>query len=291
MKPKSQKTMSPNEELVESFKSLAKLLEGAFPNLEWDLKRAAYTTDAVQYISETLAIASGAFILCVLITVLPFIMTQQIVQAYAGFGISVVVSAVIFIYHMIVPKIKMSKMERKIDKHLEYMLKDMQIQLTSGVPLFDTLANIAVGGYGECSNMARSMVREVQSGKSMTTVLDDAGMTSPSEYMRRVLWQIVNAVRTGSDVTNALKVISNEIQQEKENKIKIYGQELNLFGLIYMMLVVVAPSMGVTLLVILSSFIGGGMIGESLLWMVLIGVMFFQIMFITMIRSKRPDMG
>ena len=73
--------------------------------------------------------------------------------------------------------------------------------------------------------------------------------------------------------------------------IKMYGQELNLWGLIYMMAVIVAPSMGVTLLVILSSFIGGTQINEQLFWIILAGLILFQIVLISIIRNKRPDVG
>ena len=107
--------------------------------------------------------------------------------------------------------------------------------------------------------------------------------------MRRSLWQIANAMQTGSDIKLALVAISNDIRQEKENKIKIYGQELSLLGLVYMMIVIVAPSMGVTLLLILSSFLGGAMINMTIFWGVLAGVCMFQLVFVSIIRSKRPN--
>jgi len=71
----------------------------------------------------------------------------------------------------------------------------------------------------------------------------------------------------------------------------MYGQELNLWGLIYMMAVIVAPSMGVTLLVILSSFVGSTAINERLFWVILFGVVLFQMVLISIIRNKRPDVG
>jgi flagellar protein FlaJ len=183
---------------------------------------------------------------------------------------------------------KINRRARLIDKNLEYVLKDMHIQLTSGVPLFDTFVNIARGDYGECSVISEDIVREVQSGRSMTEVLDDVGMWSPSEHYRESLWQIVNALRTGSDVSNALEAISKSIRMEKQNKIRAYSKELNLWGLIYMMAAVVIPSMGVTLLVILSSFMGGTIINENLFWIILGALTVFQVLFITFIREKRP---
>jgi len=168
------------------------------------------------------------------------------------------------------------------------MLKDIQIQLRSGVPLFDTIVNVSRGQYGECSKIADGIVKEVEAGRSIAEVLDDVGMWSPSEYLRKVLWQIVNAVRSGSDIVKSLEAISHDIRLDKEAKIKMYSRELNLWSLIYMMFIIIAPSMGVTLLVVLSSFIGGSYISEPLLWAILLAVSVFQVIFITFLKEKRP---
>ncbi|MBD3261893.1 MAG: hypothetical protein GF334_09555, partial [Candidatus Altiarchaeales archaeon] len=177
---------------------------------------------------------------------------------------------------------------RLIDRDLEYVLKDIQIQLTAGVPLFDTFVNIARGEYGECSTISKGIIREVEAGKAMGDVLDDVGMWSPSTFLRKSLWQIVNALRSGSDVAEALQVISKEIRLDKENRIKSYSKELNLWGLIYMMIAVILPSMGVTLMVILSSFFGKGIITEERFWLILFFLIVFQVLFISFVNQKRP---
>ncbi len=139
--------------------------------------------------------------------------------------------------------------------------------------------------------VCNKVVQEVQAGKSIVNVLDEFGMMSSSEYLRRVFWQVVNALKTGSNVGISLKMISTELKEEKENRITSYSQELSLWSLIYMIVVIVMPSMGVTLILILSSFLGGAMITEAIFWLILVGIIFAQIIFISIIRSKRPDVG
>ena len=275
----------------EPLKPAADQLSLMFPQLEWDLKKAGYTADVGQFLSIVIFSTLAIFFISMSLTSTSLVIAQGIVGSYGALGISLIAAGLTFSYLMFVPRFKILSRGKLIDKHLEYMLKDMQIQLTAGIPIFDAMANVAKGGYGECSVIMNEIVQEVQSGESMTDALDNYGMLSPSEYLRRVFWQIVNAVKTGSDVTIALKAISVDLRLEKENKIKMYGQELNLWGLIYMMAVVVAPSMGVTLLVILSSFIGGTQINERLFWMILAGLILFQIVLISIIRNKRPDVG
>lgn len=269
-------------------KPAAQQLSILFPNLEWNLKKAGYETDAIGYLAIAIFLTVGVVVLSLILTTTPLIIQQKISETYTGILISGIIGMLTFTYFMLIPRMRIIKRAKLIDKNLEYMLRDMQIQLTAGTPLFDTLSNIAKGGYGECSIICENMIKEVQSGRSITRVLDEYGMLSPSEYLRRALWQIVNAVKTGSNVTLALKAISTDIRVEKENRIKIYGQELNLWGLIYMMVIIIMPSMGVTLLIILSSFLGGKIINPELFYIILIAVALFQMTFISIIRSKRP---
>ncbi len=263
-------------------------IEPLFPHMEWDIKRAGYTLESVEYLAIVLYMTVATFIICFFSLVLPMVLVNGIESAYTGMLVTIIFTVIVMAYMLMVPKSKMATRGHLIDRDLEYMLKDMQIQLSAGVPLFDTLVNIVRGGYGECSKICEDIIQEVQQGKSMDDVLDNAGMWSPSEYFRRMLWQIVNALKSGGDIADALEAIAEDIRIDKENKIKSYGKELNLFGLIYLMVAIIMPSMGVTLLVILSSFMGSGFITIELF----IGIIFltagFQAIFIMFVKSKRP---
>lgn len=278
------------KEMSEPLRDSAKRMEVLFPSLEWDLRKAGYSLDISQYLAVVIYLTLITVILSSLVTVLPVILVQGFTASYASILFSLVIGGIAFMYLMFIPKSQISKRSRLIDRNLEYMLKDMQIQLSSGVPLFDTIVNIARGQYGECSKIADGIVQEVQSGRSMIEVLDDVGMWSPSEYLRKVMWQIVNAVKSGSDIIGALSIISHDIQLDKESKIKTYGQELNLWSLVFMLGAIIMPSMGITLLVILSSFVGAGFINETLFWLILFGLIAFQAVFISFVKNKRPEL-
>lgn len=276
-------------EVAKALKPGAKPLLWIFPDMELNLKRTGYDMSATQYLASILFVSMTVFIFSLILIMLFFLSSGIRNDPYILVSMPFVASISTFLYFLFVPKLKILRDAREIDKNLEYMLKDMQIQLTAGVPLFNAIANVAVGGYGKCSQIANEIVQEVESGSSIQDVLHTYGMLSPSDELKRALWQISNAMQTGSDVKMALVAISDDIRREKENKIKIYGQELSLWALVYMMMVIVLPSMGVTLLLVLSSFLGAGMVNENIFWIILIIVILIQIMFISMIRSKRPD--
>ncbi|MFZ2455616.1 MAG: type II secretion system F family protein [Candidatus Altiarchaeia archaeon] len=276
--------------LVNPLKHVAGGTVMLFPDLNWTLKKAGIKVDAIVFLSIAIFVALMAFTISTVTIAIPLIM-RGTMEFATGLIISGILGVVGFIYVLFIPNLRIARTRTGIDKNLEYMLKDMQIQLTAGIPLFDIFVNVASGGYGECSVVCNNVVQEVQGGKSIVNVLDEFGMLSSSEYLRRVFWQIVNALKTGSNVGVSLKMISNEIKEEKENRITAYSQELSLWSLIYMITVIVLPSMGVTLILILSSFLGGAMITEMIFWVILVAIIFVQIIFISIIRSKRPDVG
>jgi len=135
--------------------------------------------------------------------------------------------------------------------------------------------------------MADEIVDAIESGMSMTDALNDYGLISPSDYMRRILGQIANALKTGSDLSSALDIIGWSIQLDRENRIAQYGQELAIVGLMYMVLIIVMPSMGVTLFIILSNFFGITVTSQHLYGSALL-VVGLEMFFISIIRSRRP---
>jgi len=280
----SQMMLRMSEPLVE----YARHLEPLFPHMEWNLKRSGYTIETAQYLAIALYLTVAVFMVAG-VAVVPAIIQQGVPNSLNYIMFTLIATILTFVYVIILPAAKMSRRGVLIDNDLEYMLKDMQIQLSAGVPLFDTLVNVAKGEYGECSHICESIIQEVEQGKAITDVLDDVGMWSPSEYFRKTLWQMVNALKSGSDIAEALDIIAADIRMEKENKIKTYGKELNLYGLIYLMAAVIVPSMGVTLLAILSSFLGKGVITDKVFYLIMLGIAVFQMVFILFVRSKRPN--
>ncbi|HDN83510.1 MAG TPA: type II secretion system F family protein [Candidatus Altiarchaeales archaeon] len=271
-----------------AFRDWAEKLSLAFPELDWDLKRAGYNMDAIEYLSVVILFTLLAFIFSSVFAVILFVLGKGKFSFIFTISVPLISTIFAFFYALLLPKLEIIKKAKAIDRDLEYMLKDIRIQLTAGIPLFDTINNIAHGNYGECSRMCNRIVTEVEAGKSMIEVFNDFGVISPSEYMRRVMWQLANAMQTGSDIKKVLDVISEDIRRDKENSIEDYNKKLSVYGLMYLIFAVVVPSMGITLLLILSSFFGGGLITKQTFWMLLIGVALMQISFIIIVNQSRP---
>lgn len=95
-------------------------------------------------------------------------------------------------------------------------------------------------------------------------------------------------MRTGADLGNTLESIVNSISSEQKVAIRNYGSQLNPMAMMYMMLGVIIPSLGVTFLTILSSFTG--LVITEMVFVGIFAVLFiFQFSFIGMIKSRRPS--
>jgi len=165
-------------------------------------------------------------------------------------------------------------------------LEHILIEIKSGVPLFNAMIGVTEG-YGEVSDEFRIVVKEINAGIPEIKALEKASLRNPSLYFRRSLWQITNAMKAGSDVASALEAIVNNLTQEQIIAIRRYGQELSPFTLMYMLIAVIMPTLGITFLIILSSF-AGLKIPDFLFPLILLVLTIFQYFYMGIIKTKRP---
>ncbi|MDO8625785.1 MAG: type II secretion system F family protein, partial [Candidatus Diapherotrites archaeon] len=168
-------------------------------------------------------------------------------------------------------------------------LRTLTIQIRSGVSLFAAMSLVAYGEYGVLSSELKRAVDEINAGIPEEDALQRAAIRTPSIFFRRSLWQIVNGLKAGADITLVLTELVRTMTKEQVIQIKRYGADLRLLSLVYMMLGVIVPALGLTLLVILSTF-PDTPITEDVLWGFLGFIIFAQVMYIGLIKAKRPSL-
>ena len=98
-------------------------------------------------------------------------------------------------------------------------------------------------------------------------------------------------MKSGADMSNVINEIIDLLSQEQILQIQRYGSQLNPLAMFYMLMVVIAPSLGTTFLIILSSFISlPGATAKMIFWGLYITIIFFQLMFMGVIKSRRPNL-
>ena len=175
-----------------------------------------------------------------------------------------------------------------LERDLLGALNHMYIELKSGVTLFNSMVGLT-DGYGEVSEEFKKIVKDINAGISEMTALDNASRRNPSLSFRRALWQIINSLRSGSNIAKSLETIVDVMVKDQIIAIRRYGQELNPYTMMYMLAAVIMPSMGITFLIILSSF-AGIVIPNLIFPLILLFLIFFQIFYLGIIKVKRPVM-
>lgn len=208
-----------------------------------------------------------------------------------GIGTAIAVSFFIYFNQRNYPRIFVLNKKRNIEKNLIPVLQDMMVQLNSGVSIYEILANIATSDYGEVSAEFKKITKEMNSGISQIEAIEKYAKLNTSEYFRRVLWQLSNGMRSGSDMAIVIREGIKNLSEEQTIQIQSYGSKLNPLIMFYMLIAVVLPSLGITFLIIISSLLNVNEIILKLIFvLVFVVVVFMQVMFLGLIKSRRPSL-
>ena len=273
------------------FLGLGEIVERFFPGTILSLKQANFEIDSREYISMCLVsstISSSFF------TILVFMLLDKFeVEGLAlkVLGIGLLIFLFMFFQQMLYPKLIANKRVKNLEKNLMGAIEEMYVQLNSGVPLFEIMVNISRGEYEEISTEFRKAVKEINAGKPEVEALEELAAANPSQYFRKTIWQIINGLKSGSDLSSIMKEIIDSLVEEQIIQIQKYGSQLSPLAMFYMMVAVILPSLGMTFLIIISSFISLSESSTKLIFWSLYGVvLFFQFMFLGVIKSRRPNL-
>jgi flagellar protein FlaJ len=265
-------------------------LSNIFPGLAFELEQSEFKFEPREWVSIALFTALFYFsvLLAGLFVVLLAVKVELTKMILISLGASSILGMVGFIYVIFYPKLYVNRKVGQIEKNLPYALHHLLIEVRSGVPLFNALVSISQSRYGVLSEEMKKAVDDISTGKSEIAALEMMARRNPSLYFRRVMWQIVNSLKSGADIGNTIKQIVDNLSEEQRVAIKKYGSQLNPMTLMYMIFAVIFPTLGITFLLVLSSFVGIGLNLQLVLIGILLFLLMFQFMIIGLIKSKRP---
>lgn len=259
------------------------------PGLRLSLVEIEADIDTDEYVALSVvsAVAYG-FLMSLLIFVLLVVLGAVAESAAA---LSVAAGLVIFILFtllfMLYPSILAGKKAEKIEKDLIFGLKDMLLEMSSGATVYKAMVKVSKAGYGEVSREFEKAVRKVGTGTPVDDALEELALRTTSEPFRNSLWQIINALKVGSNIENTLRELVKDLTQEQRTRIRNYAQELNMMVLLYMLFAVVVPTIITTVLIVVAPFMGLGL-GPEIFFVILPVSFFIQIALVEFVKSRRP---
>jgi flagellar protein FlaJ len=181
------------------------------------------------------------------------------------------------------------KRAKDIDREVLFAGRFLLVKLNSGRPLVNALVD-ASQSYGVANKYFKEIVRDIDLGTPLEKALQNAMYYSPSTKFRRILFQITTALKVGIDVTKNLEATLDEIQDEQLVEVQRYGKRLNAFTMFYMLLAVVVPSLGVTLLIIVASLVSLNITTTTFLVFAFF-LLLFQLVLLSIFKSIRPNVN
>ncbi len=285
-------TISNNEKLKERSKSFKAFIKPSNKSpLDITLKNLDVHLTRPEYLSIVLKGFISIFIgLSSITTAIFFILSIKLFYIY-GLAMGFMFSGFIAFVRLGYPKTYHLRKQKDIEKNIIPALQDILIQLNSGIPLFTIMTNISFSNYGELSLEFKKAIKRINSGELETEVLDDLGKQNPSLFFRRTLWQISNGMRAGSDMSIVIEDSLKSLNEEQLIQIQDYGNKLNPLIMFYMLISVIIPALSITFITIITSMAN---FSEGKVTMMLISLFIFttliQVMFLGLIKSKRPSL-
>jgi len=175
---------------------------------------------------------------------------------------------------------------REIDEEVLFMGRYLLVKIESGVPLFNSFID-ASKSHGVSAKYMKEIVDDISTGKPIEKAIEDAWEYNSSEKFKRILFQILSALKTGTELAPVLKSTLRSLTFQQVLEVKEYGKKLNTYMMFYLIIACILPSLGVTMLVVFSSFIALEL-QDSTLFVILFFLGVLQTMFIILIKASRP---
>jgi len=192
-----------------------------------------------------------------------------------------------FFYMVKLPEMKVIKMSKEVNREIVFLIRFLVIEIKSGVPLYNAIENID-NNFKVINKYTNEIIQKVQMGTTLADAIQEGVNTVPSNNLRKLFWQMLNSLQTGADVSESMKALLEQVEREQQIAVKEYGRKLNPLAMFYMMLAVIIPSLGVTMLIVFATFIGIEL--NLLLMMIIAGFLgFMQFMFYNIIKTQRPS--
>lgn len=260
-------------------------IASSLPGLQTKLLQAGMPDTPEEFVKRTFL---SAFYLTtgVLLILLTLFLKVKVVKTLVFF-LFPIIFFLAFFYFIRMPDVLILRRKREINKEIVFAGRFLIVELNSGVPLYNAISNVSKN-FQNVGKYFKEIVDKVDLGTPIEDAISEAVELTPSANFRRIMWQILNALKTGADVKTSLAVTIDQIVKEQLIEVRDYGRKLNPLAMFYMIIAVIFPSVGIIMLVVASSFLSLKFDLQILIvFAVFIG--FLQYMFFNIIKSQRPS--
>ena len=197
--------------------SFLKFVARKFPNLPDQLRKARMPYSPEEFIRRTmlstLYVSFG--IVFIFFLLLANVLTKEKLILSLLIAIPLVF-AVLFFYFLQLPFVKINRIDRDINKEIIYAGRFLVVELESGVTLYDAMKNL-VKSYPITGSYFMEVIYKIDIGTQIEDAIKESIENCPSNSLTKILWQISNSLRTGSNIALPLKTVVDTFIREQPN--------------------------------------------------------------------------
>lgn len=270
-------------------RGLGKALFAMRPALRGELPKIGIKIEAESYCVGALlsSIVYGLIFFLVSMIALTVRGTEESILWVNSIVIGLMFWMLFFMLHILYPSILVKKIAAKQSKDLLFALREIMMDVGGGVPLFHALKNVSESDYGKVAMEFEWVTKQIEGGMPEQEALKLLAIKSENEFMKRAVWQLLNALESGASIKDALPSIIEALESALYHEIRLYSSNLNFLMLMYMFAAAVLPAIGITFLALLSAFSGIGVMLETLVMLISFSVILQAIM-IGYMSATRP---
>jgi Flp pilus assembly protein TadB len=222
------------------------------PELKNKLKKAASKQTPFQYVFQSIVLTMGSLFSLYLISFLVFkddLFTLAIVLlGDTLFGL------VIYQFWFSSLDVQIRKEARELDADILFVSEYFLVSLESGLPLGNSIQNLSrlerPGG-----KFFKKVFTEFNTGKDLEQALEEGANNCPSSDMKVLLRRLKDSLEIGVDLKQILINFIEESSEKKIVEIRSYSKKLNPLVMMYLLLGIVIPSLGITFFILGASFL------------------------------------
>ncbi|MFH1133038.1 MAG: type II secretion system F family protein [Nanoarchaeota archaeon] len=259
-------------------------LSRQFPQLKHEIQ-AAHLKDTPQRFILRIVILS--VYLSIGLTVLFLLLALRFrLPIYLVPPFFIVIFFVAFWFFFQTPRVIIQKRRREIEREVLFAGNYILTKTESGVPLFNAMID-ASKAEGVASKYFKEIVGEINTGLPIERALEKARDATASDKFKLILSELVTSLKTGADISQSLRAVLKQINTEQIIEIKEYARKLNAVIMIYMVLAVALPSLGMTMFIVIASFFAFEL-SPPFIILILVLLTFIQFMFLSFFKAIRP---
>lgn len=254
-----------------NFENYIREIVQSHPELKIKLKQAASKQTPFQYIYQTVtmtALSTFAFLFIGIMVTKSYPLILIITT-----GSILVFSTIIYNFFLSYIDVMIAKKGRELDSDLLFISEYFLVSLEAGLPLGNAIQEFSkLDRPGAI--FFKKIYTEFRTGKDLEGSLMEGSKNCPSESLKILLKRLKDSLDIGVDLKMVLINFIEESAEKKVIEIQGYSKKLNPLVMMYLLIGIVVPSLGVTFFMLGATFISLTPAGLKLILFVIFLAMF-----------------